>query len=445
MYTKLFLIIAVCLFAIPHCTARTAEEWKDRILYQIITDRFGSTNNNIAPCTDLSDYCGGTFKGIEKNLDYIQGMGINAIWISPVIQNAPGGYHGYWHTNFYAINEHFGTKEELQDLIKACHERDIYIMIDVVPNHVAEVADRSDFSGIYPFNDTAHYHWPVYKCQDIDRDDPTNQTAIENCWLSYLPDLNHENEFVTNTLIEWVRDFVATYDVDGLRLDATRHVPKWFWYEFTKAAGVFTVGEVWNYDTAYVGRYQGPIDSLLNFPLHGPIDQAYHNFSADGMLIFEKYFQEDVNEWPNKDVILNFLNNHDMPRYLYETPDMAHYKSAYLMAMCSVGIPIIYYGDEQNFNGGKDPLNRESLWGLMDENSDMYQFFKTVNSFRLRTKFYRQEQIQRLADQSLYAFSRGDAFFAFTNAEGVQTRVIESHPYPEGTILCNILGEQECV
>ena len=95
---------------------------------QILTDRFAGPTGE---CKDLNNYCGGTFKGITDNLDYLEGLGVNAIWISPIPENTPGGYHGYWMKNIYNINEHYGTVADLKELIAACHARDIWVMLDV--------------------------------------------------------------------------------------------------------------------------------------------------------------------------------------------------------------------------------------------------------------------------------------------------------------------------
>ena len=98
---------------------------------QILTDRFARTGNSTSPCSDLSDYCGGTFRGIIDKLDYIQGLGANAIWISPIPEQTPKGYHGYWQKNLYKINPHFGTETDLKELVEECHRRDIWVMLDV--------------------------------------------------------------------------------------------------------------------------------------------------------------------------------------------------------------------------------------------------------------------------------------------------------------------------
>jgi len=95
-----------------------------------MTDRFANPESSSA-CTQLDKYCGGTFKGIINKLDYIQGLGVNAILISPIPVNTPDGYHGYWAMDITKVNPHFGTEEDLKQLVSECHKRDIWVMLDV--------------------------------------------------------------------------------------------------------------------------------------------------------------------------------------------------------------------------------------------------------------------------------------------------------------------------
>ena len=103
------------LFLFGTLEAKTAEEWKERIIYQLLTDRFAhSTRDPATSCSDLRSWCGGTFKGIRRRLDYIWELGANAIWISPIVLNTEGGYHGYWAKDLYQIEDHFGTEQDLK-------------------------------------------------------------------------------------------------------------------------------------------------------------------------------------------------------------------------------------------------------------------------------------------------------------------------------------------
>ncbi len=154
-------------------TPKTKAEWKSRVIYQLLTDRFSRTNGDTSGC-DIRNYCGGSFRGIINNLDYISGMGFNAIWISPIVENTPGSYHGYHMTNLYKINPNFGSEQDFIDLVKACHERDIWVMVDIVANHAGPIG--TDYSRVTPFNDASHYH----DYCDINGDDfGRNQWRVE--------------------------------------------------------------------------------------------------------------------------------------------------------------------------------------------------------------------------------------------------------------------------
>ena len=120
-------------------------------------------------------------------------MGFDAIYISPVVKNTPGGYHGYWASEWDQINQHFGTEEDLKDLVKEAHALDMYVMVDVVANHVGYVSNN-DFSSIKPFNDKSHYH------KDCEINDWYDRWQLENCRLCGLPDLAQEHPFVRNYL-----------------------------------------------------------------------------------------------------------------------------------------------------------------------------------------------------------------------------------------------------
>ena len=114
--------------------------WKQRTVYQLLTDRFARANGDTSGC-DLHNYCGGTYDGIVQHLDYIKDLGFDAIWISPVVDNLDGGYHGYWAKNWEGLNQHFGDEASLKNFVSECHKRDIWVMVDVVANHVAPIGN----------------------------------------------------------------------------------------------------------------------------------------------------------------------------------------------------------------------------------------------------------------------------------------------------------------
>lgn len=258
---------------------------------QLLTDRF-APSGDLPPqkCTDLKYYCGGTFKGIEKHLDYITGLGVNAIWISPIVQNTENGYHGYWAQNIFEINPYFGTKEDLMSLVKACHERDVWVMVDLVANHMGYPPNvdctkkLENFNNFVPFNDSKYFHpyhsyikWPE-ECRD--------QWKIENYWLANLPDLNQSQPFVHDILLNWIHNLTNQFEFDGYRLDTTIQVPKDFWAEFRKAGGAFMMGEANNGpppcgSMEYVGEYQGYIDTVLAYPMYWTLREIFQEKTKD--------------------------------------------------------------------------------------------------------------------------------------------------------------------
>ena len=125
------------------------------------------------------NYCGGTFEAIAEKLDYITGMGFDAIWISPIVDNVACGYHGYWAQHQFQIETHFGGSVGLHKLMAACKAKGIAVMLDIVANHMGPPSSGSDFHEFTPFNNTQHYHGTLSThCSDIN----TDQHLREVCW-----------------------------------------------------------------------------------------------------------------------------------------------------------------------------------------------------------------------------------------------------------------------
>ncbi|XP_067657056.1 uncharacterized protein [Haliotis asinina] len=367
--------------------SKTAEEWKSRIIYQLLTDRFSQKGDNPnTACSDLSGYCGGSFKGIEEQLDYIQGLGANAIWISPIVENTVNGYHGYWAKNIYKVNPEFGTEVELKSLITECHKRDIWVMFDVVANHMGRQSgciDRScpteqltNFTEFAPFDQQDQYHELCYIQES------SNQSEIEQCRLGILPDLNQTESYVRQTLLDWISNLTREYNVDGLRIDTLCEVPKPFWREFQKSAGVFCLGEANYYDRPrYLASYQGEaLEALLNFPMYWALRRSFNDKEHMTELLDSIDLQNEI--FIDTTVLGLFVDNHDFQRFLNITPDVTLLRNALVFVFFSQGIPVVYYGTEQLFHGGADPDNRESLWPHFDNTTAMYQFIRQLADAR---------------------------------------------------------------
>jgi len=307
-------------------------------------------------------------------------------------------------------------------------------MLDVVGNHVGPVG--TDYSSIVPFNNTSNYHsYCIIQNNDFNGG---NQTAVEFCRLAGLPDLDQEDSTTANLILNWIQSIVSTYKFDGIRIDTVPEVPKWFWTQFAEKAGVYQVGEVFSGDYGYDCGYQapsGPLDGILNYPLYFQLRNQFQ--SGQSMYNFRSMYQS-MSCFGNINYLGNFVDNHDNPRFLYQNGNVQGFQAALAYSLTAVGIPIVYYGDEQNFAGGPDPGCREPLWGSMNTGSATYIFIKAIIAARKQYQIWGQQQIERYVNDNLYAFSRGQVFVALTNSHNEVNVNITYHPFSNGQKICNI-------
>ena len=359
-------------------------------------------------------------------------MGFDAIWISPIIENLEGSYHGYHFTNLYNLNYHFGSEDDFKELIKTCHSKDIWVMVDVVANHAAPVG--TDYGRINPFNRAEHYHdW-------CEINNWRNQWEVENCRLCGLPDLKQENDWVTQKLLEWIHDMVQKYNLDGIRIDTIMEVPKWFWDKFRVSAGVFQIGEAFDGNPGYVADYQNHLDSVFNYPLYYTIKSSF----CGSFRNLEGYLFNTRNVFPAPEYMATFVENHDNPRWLHDCGDRAKFTNAVIFSLVWEGIPVFYYAGEQYYAGGADPNNREPLWDNYNTKSTLYQLLGKANALRKKVKIWNYAITQRYANDNFYAFTRGNVLACFTNVQSSQYS-ITYHNFKDGDKLCNALHDGDCV
>ncbi|KKY18231.1 hypothetical protein UCDDS831_g06022 [Diplodia seriata] len=379
--------------------AATPAQWRSKSIYQVLTDRFARTDGSTTATCNTQDrvYCGGTYQGIINHLDYIQGMGFSAIWISPIVENLPEdtgygeAYHGYWQQDLYSLNTNFGSADDLRNLAAELHDRDMYLMVDIVVNHNgwAGSASSVDYSRFNPFNSQDYYH--SYCAVNYD-----SQDSVEDCWLGddtvALVDLNTEDSRVVEGYETWISQLVANYSIDGLRIDTAKHVDKAFYPGFEDAAGVFSTGEVFDGDPSYTCDYQNYLDSVLNYPIYYPLVRAFTSSSGS---ISDLVNMIDTLKSGCKDTTLlgTFSENHDITRFAAITSDLSQAKNVLAFNILADGIPIIYAGQEQHYAGAEDPDNREATW-LSGYNTDaeLYQFIAAANAIRT----------QAIADDATY-------------------------------------------
>lgn len=430
-------LVLLGLMLIGAITAADANAWRNRTVYQILTDRFWRSNNDTASPCPLKVYCGGDFDGIAQKLDYVQDLGFDAIWISPVVDNIEPGYHGYWFRNWEAVNFHFGDEASLKRLVDAAHARGMLVMVDVVANHVGPMG--VDYTQIYPFNQESHYH---KRCQIVDFD---NQTECEICRLLDLPDLNQTVPWVRQYLIDWIKNHITQFKFDAIRIDTVPHVEKAFWKEYTEAGGVYSIGEVFRPNETYVGDYQNYMDATLNYPMWYTIKDVFGNGTS--MTELTDRWSNITKNFRDPDLLGLFVDNHDNPRFLYSFPEWKRFKSALAFALNARGVPMFYYGSEQAFAGGPDPNNREPMWNNFDPNHEIYKFIKTINQARLAQKAMNQPFAETFVADNLYGFTRGRFLVVLTNdpyTKGIKGD-IPAPTFSEGEKVCNALNASDCL
>eukprot|EP01017_Pseudomicrothorax_dubius_P014694 TRINITY_DN1715_c0_g5_i1.p1 TRINITY_DN1715_c0_g5~~TRINITY_DN1715_c0_g5_i1.p1 ORF type:complete len:411 (-),score=50.13 TRINITY_DN1715_c0_g5_i1:93-1325(-) len=365
-------------------------------------------------------------------------MGFDAIWISPIVENSGhvfDGYHGYYTSDFYGLNLRFGTEEDLHALIEECHRRNIWVMFDVVANHVAPVTNNTDYSPIKIFNDSKYFH-PFDQIRPEDYGN--NQERVENCWLANLPDLNQSIPFVRKTLLEWINWLVKKYKIDGIRIDTAAHVPKDFWDEFCKSAAVFSVGEITVPKYDYQAGYVKVMDSILNFMLHYKLVDIFARNAS--MTILKEHYENVRTHFPDPRILGTFLDNHDQPRLLSRVPKVARFKCALILTILTEGIPYVYAGSEQGFNGGDDPFNREPVWTHMNPKSELYEFVTKVIHIRKSIKAWEHRQVELHYGDNIFIYSIGETLIALTNSDSGIHIDLKNHPFKVGDLICNALA-----
>ena len=365
----------------------------DEQFYFVMTDRFanGDPGNDTGGLdgdrletgfdpTDKGFYHGGDLAGLHQRLDYIEGLGTTAIWLTPSFANRPvqgtgadasAGYHGYWVTDFTRIDPHLGTNAELEELIADAHSRGIKVYFDIITNHTADVIDYAEETYSYVDQDTAPYteasgtpfdpadYAGTGSFPDLDPQTSFPYTPVREEEVTLVPDwlndvtLYHnrgnstwEGESVTYGDFDGLDDlmtehpdvvqgFVDVYSdwidlgIDGFRIDTVKHVNFEFWQQWTTevldyahSAGkddFFMFGEVYDADARLLAPYVRSTDmsSVLDFAFQSSAVAYARGGSAEGLSGL--FAADDYYTTPSSDAgaLPTFLGNHDMGRVGY--------------------------------------------------------------------------------------------------------------------------------
>ncbi|GIZ42981.1 hypothetical protein CKM354_000622700 [Cercospora kikuchii] len=407
------LVLALCQVAL----AANGDAWRGRSIYQVFTDRFARTDGSTtASCdTGAADYCGGTWAGLINRLDYIQDLGFDAVWISPVTHQVEGqsidgsAYHGYWQDDINEVNEHFGTADDLRALSAELHSRNMFLMVDIVVNHLAWIGapDTIDYSQFPQFNNEDYFH--PYCVNNYSQD---NMTNTEQCWMGStnvpLPDLRTEDSDVQNIWNAWISRLISDYSIDGLRIDSVMEVNTGFWPSFLDAAGVYALGEVYMNDPDFVARYQAYMDGVFNYAYYFPLRGAFVQ-GGDISSLAEMIDRVKAGAYRDTSLLGSFSENHDQPRIGALNPDMALAKNVLVGTMLVDGIPVIYQGQElhyQAYGGQSTPFNREAIWlSGYPTDGELYQATKACNAAR---KNAQADDSSYLTFQNYHFYTDGD-------------------------------------
>ncbi|KAJ8508544.1 hypothetical protein ONZ45_g9193 [Pleurotus djamor] len=438
--------------------AATPEEWAKRSIYQIMTDRFAlpagmdATRCNVAEHT----WCGGTWNTITENLDYVQDAGFTAVWISPINQNYIGPktaygdpYHGYWIQDNTQLNAHFGTADDLKKLSAELHKRGMFLMVDVVVNNVMSTSTTPDYSKYMFKSETLYHPYCPIKWGDSESE--------EKCWFGDknvpLPDVDTQNSVVQATYQTWIKNMVVEYGIDGLRIDAAKHMNKDFLPGFCAAAGVFCIGEVYGgIDPAPIAAWQGPdgLHSVLNYPLYAALKEAFAIPGPGNMNPLSDFISKSPDVFHDTTVLGNFMENHDVPRWHNHSVDPQSMFNSMTLSFMMDGIPIVYQGQEQYFSGNADPWNREPLWPSGYAKTPAYNMVATLNMLRnylaLRTDWVKQPTHVLSVGPTGLCVMKGPAVTMVTNIGSPPrngSSVACPSPYEASTALVNIFTCQQ--
>ncbi len=368
-------------------------DWvKHAVFYQIFPDRFAQTTQPRqhpamtvpleswqSPPT-INGYKGGDLWGVMEQLDYLQDLGITAIYFTPIFQSASN--HRYHTHDYYQVDPLLGGNEAFFELLNAAHQRDIKIVLDGVFNHASR--------GFFFFNDILengpHSPWlDWFKVQDwplsaYDGSLPANYIS----WVDNraLPQFNHDNPAVREYIMEIAEHWIRA-GIDGWRLDVPFEIKAaGFWREFrdrVKAINpeAYIVGEVWSNAGQWLKGDQ--FDGVMNYMFTGPTLA----FTAGDHVRMEYVESPDYYPYPPLDAAaygqkiqqllalypwdiqltqLNLLSSHDVARVLsVVSDDQSSFELAVLLQMTFPGAPSIYYGDEVGLSGGPDPDCRRTF------------------------------------------------------------------------------------
>ncbi|NNF06642.1 MAG: hypothetical protein HKN21_07765 [Candidatus Eisenbacteria bacterium] len=335
---------------------------------------------------DYFSFYGGDIQGIHESLDYLEDLGVNAIYFNPLFEAKSN--HKYDCCTYLEIDPHFGTNEEFKAFVDEAHSRGMRIILDIVFNHTGK-CHYAFQDAVKKGPDSEYYDWYEFKQWPL----PSGSFKADDyyyCWWGFgdLPDLNFDtkkiapnendaksladatpNEPLIDHLMDVVQLWIGDMDCDGVRLDVANEVPFWFWKEFNKKVksikpDAYIVGELWG----NAGEWIGPdlYDATMNYAYFRDPVTKFLGQGNGTATEFDRALAAGRNTYPVQSVqtMMNLVGSHDTVRYLTQIGnDPNRVKLTHTFGFTYLGAPHIYYGDEIGMTGGKDPdCRRPFLW-----------------------------------------------------------------------------------
>lgn len=495
--------------SLPALSQSPAGFLQSQSIYQIFTDRFfdgDAANNNASGSYNASSGSGvhgGDFKGIQQKLDYIKALGATAIWLSPIVLNGNGEYHGYAGRNFYAVDPHWGTLADLQNLVNNAHAKGLLVIQDVVVNHGATLHNPTSSSFNYPAgytlnyaNASRQYAAPFNTNVNFPRltnlfhnyghiSDYNNATQVELGELSGLDDFRTELAHIRTNMAAIYQYWIQTAGFDGFRVDTVKHTDMGFWQDWCPRIHAFAAtngrpnffmfGEVYDGNDSKCGSYTGTqgggpykLGSVLDFPLYFAANSVFATASGGTKQIEDHFNSLAANyDATARDQLVTFLDNHDVTRFLNSANangNTSRLAVALAFQHTARGVPCVYQGTEQAFNGGGDPNNREDMFdGAFEQGPSLgdnfnlthplFQLIARLNNFRrlypaLRTGTHVNQWSTN--GPGLFAYTRRlggtqEVFVVFNTAGSMLALPSRSTTYSAGTTLVNLLDTNETI
>ncbi|HEY4011688.1 MAG TPA: alpha-amylase family glycosyl hydrolase [Acidobacteriaceae bacterium] len=365
------------------------------VLYLILTDRFadGDLRNDGLHAQDAATsaaavaerakprgWHGGDYRGVEQHLDYLQQLGVTAVWVTPPYENLGAeSYHGYHATDMYRVDPHWGSMRDLQELAEALHKRGMKLVLDDVPNHVGPLNPWvTDEPTPDWFHGTAAHHIAGETNFNalIDPHAPERERVgtLDGWFVDSLPDMNTDDATVARYLRQNAVWWIEETGADGLRIDTFPYVGREFWHEYmaelkTLYPRLTEVGEVSNGNPVITSSFadgvtRAGVDTRLYTPFDFPVYFAAQDVFVKGapMSRLAGVLGQD-SLYPHPDRLVPFLDNHDKARFAEQVPDASLRRVAFAYLMTTRGTPQLYAGDEIAMKGGDDPENRRDFPG----------------------------------------------------------------------------------